>query len=107
MTIESTLSNLLGAFTASSTPAGGAAAGRGESFTLALLGGGYVVPGWYLGLGLARSGIAGATIVGSPSPGGSTAFKAMEELRDLVVLLVTLEGGLFATSSLRAGMSIP
>jgi hypothetical protein len=81
--------------------------GRGESFALALLGGGYVVPGWYLGLGLARSGIAGATIVGSPSPGDSMAFKAMEELRDQVVLPVTLEGGLFVTSSLRVGLSVP
>jgi hypothetical protein len=69
MMIRSALSNLLGEFTASSTPAGGAASGRGESFALALLDGGYVVLGWYLGLGLARSGIADVTIVGSPSSG--------------------------------------
>jgi hypothetical protein len=74
---------------------------------LALLGGGYVVPGGYSGLGLARSGIASASIVRSPSPGGSTAFKVMEELRDQVVSPVTLEGGLFALPSVRAGVNVP
>jgi hypothetical protein len=58
-------------------------------------------------LGLARSGIAGATIVGSPSPGGSTAFEVMEELRDQVMSPVTLGGGLFALPSVRAGVNIP
>jgi hypothetical protein len=74
---------------------------------LVLLFRGYVVPGWYSGPGLARSGIAGAAIVGSPSLGGSMAFKVMEELRDQVMLPVTLEGGLHVLSSLRAGMSVP
>jgi hypothetical protein len=105
--LGSTLSNLLGGLATSSTPAGGAATGRGESFALALLGGGYVVPGGYSDSGLARSGIAGATIVRSPSPGGSTAFEVMEELRDQVVSPITLEGGLFASPSVRAGVNVP
>jgi hypothetical protein len=81
--------------------------GRGESFALALLGGGYVVPGGYAGSGSAGSGILGATIVESPSPGGSTAFEVMEELRDQVVSPVTLEGGLLTLPSSRAGMNVP
>jgi hypothetical protein len=105
--LGSVLRNLLGGLATSSTPARGVATGRGESFALALLGGGYVVPGGYLGSGSARSGIAGATIVGSPSPGGSTAFKVIEELRDQVVLLVTLKEGLFALTSVRVGVNVP
>jgi hypothetical protein len=66
-----------------------------------------VVWGGYLGLGLARSSIAGATIVESPSPRGSTAYEVMEELRDQVVSPVTVEGGPFALPSGRAGGNAP
>ena len=109
--LGSALSSLLGGFTTSSTPAGGVVGERGESFPSALLVGGYVVPGGYAGSGSARSGIAGATIVKSPSPGGSMAFEVMEELRtqvivrDHVMLPVTFEGGLFTSPSARSGVT--
>ena len=82
--LSSALSSLQGRFAAVSTPVGGTAAARGESLvssvSSALGGGSYVLPGGFRGMG--RSG---ATIVESPSVGGSAVYEVMAGFRDQVI----------------------
>ena len=82
--LSSTLSSLQGRFAAVSTPVGGTAVARGESLVSSVssvLGGGsYVLPG-----GFGGRGPSGATIVESPSVGGSSAYEVMAGFRDQVI----------------------
>jgi hypothetical protein len=98
--LTSALSALQGRFAPVTTPVGGTASGRGESFVSSLLGGGYVDPGGGLsGRGLLGDGSAGdGTILGSrASAGGSTAYEVMDEYRDQVISPVTAEEVFFST----------
>ena len=83
--LSSALSSLQGRFAAVSTPGGGTAAARGESFVSSVssvLGGSSVLPGGLAG----RGGSVIVESVGeSPSPGGSTAYEVMAGLRDQVI----------------------
>ena len=67
-----------------SIPVGGMTAARGESLVSSVssvLGGGsYVLPG-----GFGGRGPSGATIIESPSVGGSTAYEVMAGFRDQVI----------------------
>ena len=82
--LSSALSSLQGQFAAVSTPVGRTAVARGESLVSlvsSVLGGGsYVLPG-----GFGGRGPSGATIVESPSVGGSSAYEVMAGFRDQVI----------------------
>ena len=82
--LSSALSSLQGWFAVVSMPVGGTAAARGESLvssvSSALDGSGYVLPGGFRGRGQ-----SGATIVESPSVGGSTIYEVMAGFRDQVI----------------------
>ena len=99
--LTSALSALQGRFAPVTTPVGGTAAGRGESFVSSLLGGGYVDPGGGLsGRGpLGGSSASGGTILGSrANAGGSTAYEVMDdEYRNQVISPVTTEEVFFST----------
>jgi hypothetical protein len=86
--LSSALSSSQGWFTVVSTPVSGTAAVRGESLVSSVssvLGGGsYVLPGGFWGRGQ-----SGATIVESPSFGGSTIYKVMAGFWDQVIFPVS------------------
>jgi hypothetical protein len=89
--LSSTLNVPRTSFATGSTPAGGAALGRGESF--ASLGGEYVFPRGFLSSASPMEGSNGGTIVSTPpSVGGLMAYKVMEGFQDQVVSPVTVDG---------------
>jgi hypothetical protein len=102
--LSSALSLLQGQFGMASTPVGGTTLTRGESFVLLvslLMGGSYVLLGGLPATGLSGPNTRGATIVQSPSIGGSTTYKVMAGFWEQVispVLNAMEEGkGLFST----------
>jgi hypothetical protein len=86
--LSSALSSLQGRFAAATTPGGGTAVARGESFVASVssvLGGSYAIPGGVPGRGPSGSGATIVESVDSPNVGGSTAYEVMVGFRDQVI----------------------